>query len=152
MFLAVQRQRLDEGIAEADIGDPRLALKLYEQNQMIKFRAKLSVLVRHPAREQGHVISQLAQQGGEQAVELVTEPAAALAHDLVEESSFVQNDGPPEMDVQVFEWDRQHVAAVQPAQNIERRLARPIVADAFEIGGNVQGICNFKFVICNLRR
>lgn len=82
----------------------------------------------HPRAEASDVGAERFEQVGEQAVELVAEPAAPAAHDLVEQGVAVEGDRHAEVDVEVLE---RHVLEVERLELGQRGVAaRP---DALEV-------------------
>ena len=106
---------------------------------MVVVRAEVAGRASHAGREHGDVEAQGAQQGGEEAVELVAEAAPAARHDLLEEGLVVQSDRLSPMNAQVFERDGNQVRQVQPPQGLGGGSSRALVSDTFEIGGDVHG-------------
>lgn len=88
-------------MAKADIDEPRL-LQIDPQHEVIEFGTDRPVdAVDRPRREPRHPIVESLQEGGEQAVELVTETAPATGDDLVEKRLLVQREPEPGSDVEV---------------------------------------------------
>src|SRR6185312_2441206 len=78
------------------------------------------------------------QYGGEKQVVLVAIAAAALVHELALQGIEVERQRPVEQRVEVLERDAGGVALVDEAQRVERGCAGSTVADASEIGVQVQ--------------
>jgi len=118
----VQQQRIPGVPAEPDVHDPALVERNH-QCQVVERHAELTVANEHPRRVAAHREPQLLEQQGKGAVELVAEPAAPAADDLVEQCVLVEADRLAEVDAQVLERHRPQVPHVQLAQQFGVRFA-----------------------------
>jgi hypothetical protein len=66
-------------------------------------------------------------------IELVAEAPAALRHDLLQETLFLEDDGNAEMDVEILEGDRAEVREMQLAQDTERWRFRKVGSDPIQV-------------------
>ncbi len=82
--------------------------------------------------------TRVAQQQGEEAVELVAVAAAPSPDDLVQQGSPVEPDRPAERDVEVLEGHGQQVREVQRREGRARRGVRGWRADAREVGSRLR--------------
>jgi|SRR6266702_1026048 len=74
----------------------------------------------------------------EQPVLLETIAAAPPLDQLVDNGRQIQIDAAARQRIEVFEWDRQRMEALQLAQHIERRGLRPRIADTPEIAVEIK--------------
>ena len=89
-------------------------------------------------RERRGVEPERAEHVVEQEVLLEAVAAAAAVHELALERRQIEPDGPTDERVEVLERNRERVQRLQRAQRLERRGARPRVADALEIRVDVE--------------
>jgi hypothetical protein len=104
----VQPQRLLGEPAEADIDQPRFR-QLHPQRHVVERVARLPVLAEHARRQPADPEAERGQQGGEGAVQLVTEATTPVPHQLGDQRGLVQHDRLAEVDAQVLERHRVHV-------------------------------------------
>ena len=107
---------------------------------MVELGTNAAVGAYHAGGEQSHVESQCTQQRGKGSIELVAKTAAALVDDLVKKAGLVANDGTANVDVEVLEGNGEHVRTMKRAESFRRRLSIARVADAIEIGAQVQHV------------
>jgi hypothetical protein len=88
---------------------------------------------------QPHLEPEGVQEGGEGAVELEAEPAAAAFDHLVDEQVGVEVDVLVEVDAEVLEGDPMQVRGVQRAQGLRGGPPRGRHAQAFEVGRALAG-------------
>lgn len=114
--------------AETDVGEPRTASvgREHDQGEMVKRRPEVAVSV-HPCGYPSHPSSERFKQKREQAVELVTKPAAIAPDDLLDQIILGQRDRLAQVDAQVLERDCLLMGAVQAPQpgRVSRRPSRP---------------------------
>ena len=113
-------QRLDEGVAEPDIDQPRL-VERHTQGEMIESRAEAALGLVAARLEQIHLEPDRTQQDRERAIEFVADPAPALDAELADEPIRVQLDRFAEEDAGVLE---RHGPQVRPMQGGQRRRGR----------------------------
>ena len=134
----VQSQGCAKSLAEADVGEPGL-VQLNRQRQVVECRAESAGFACHFRGEHRHPKTKFAQQRTEEAVQFVAKAAAAARYDFVEQRRIVERDGPAQMDVEIFEWNRVKMRQVYAAQGFDGCVERSAVIDAFQISGDVQG-------------
>src|ERR1700679_1736171 len=83
--------RIHEGIAEADIDQPR-TFQVDSQQHVIELRTEASILSPHTSRQHLHPESQRVEQFAEQPVQLVAESAAAPDNNFLVQLAKVQAD------------------------------------------------------------
>lgn len=108
---------------EAYIAQPPPPLYSDHQDQVVKrgsVATRFQVL--HLSRQQGHLEAQLDQEPGEQGVVLEAEPASVLVHDLVVQEVGVQADPSAAVNRQVLERNREQVAGVDRAEQLQAGL------------------------------
>jgi hypothetical protein len=93
--------------------------------------------LRNLGGEERDVVAELAQEPGEEAVQLVTEPAAVPRDDLVVDRLDVDRKPPPGGDVEILERDAVQVSDGEPGEGVERRRGRARSSDPLEIGIDV---------------
>ncbi len=93
--------------------------------------------LRNLGGEERDVVAELAQEPGEEAVQLVTEPAAAARDDLVVDRLELDRKPPPGGDVEILERDAVQVSEDEPGEGVERRRGRARSSDPLEIGIDV---------------
>src|SRR6185369_5294088 len=125
--------RVEEALAEADVGEPALAARADQQRHVIELGRGRAVGAGHARGEHLDLEAEGAEKRGEGAVQLVAEAAAALGDDLVEDALLVRNDLAAEVDVEVLEGDGEEVALVEGAEHLGRGVTRAGVGDAGEV-------------------
>ena len=91
-----------------------------------------------PRRQCRDVEPEHAQHMLEQQVLLEAVAAAAVLHELALERIEIEQHGSARERIEVLEWNGLRVALLQAAQRVEGRGTRPRVADAFEVGIEVE--------------
>ena len=91
-----------------------------------------------PRRQCSDVEPEHAQHVLEQQVLLEAVAAAAVLHELALERVEIEQHGSARERIEVLEWNGLRVALLQAAQSLEGRGTRPRVADAFEVGTEVE--------------
>ena len=87
--------------------------------------------------EERDVVAELAQEPGEEAVQLVTEPPAAACDHLVVDRLELDREPAPGGDVEVLERDAVQVGERELGEAVERRRGRALGSDPLEIGVDV---------------
>ena len=132
-----QRERAAVRLAPADVHEPG-AVEVYEQHEVRAVVAWAAVpRLRHFRGEERDVVAELAQEPGEEAVQLVTEPAAAARDDLVVDRLELDREPPPGRDVEILERDAVQVGESELGEGVERRRGRARSSDPLEIGVDV---------------
>jgi hypothetical protein len=127
-----QRQRFQERVADAGVGEPLLAVNGDEQRDVVSPRLVAPGGAQHAALDDVHREPSAPQQQRESTVHLVAEPAAPAAPELVEQRVRVEPDRPAELDVDVLVRDVGAPGAVQPAQRRQVRPQRGVDGEAGE--------------------
>src|SRR6185437_9508282 len=115
---------------EADVRDIR---PIFQVNAQQHVRAGSHQLRRGVPQDSRREVRDLESQPLQQIL-LEAVAAAPGMHELLLEGSQIQARGPPQQRIEVFERNRERVPEVDRAQGLEYRCARTGVADALEIG------------------
>ena len=97
------------------------------------------IVPHHPRREAGNAEAERAQDLQQHAVVLEAIAAAPRLDQLVLQQFDVEPDRQPQQRIQILERDRLRMQELDRAQRLQRRCARPVIADADEIGIEVEG-------------
>src|SRR4051812_35766079 len=97
----------------------------------------LGLVPEYPGRQALHREAEAFEHPKQQRVVLEAIAAAPALDDLVEQRLRVELDPAPEQDIHILERDARRMPGDDPTQCRERRLARPGIADAGEIGGKL---------------
>ena len=127
----------DPAAAEPDVREPALSVRL-DQQRHVRSSGHAPRAEADPRAQTRDVEPDGLERGGEQRVVLEAVAAAAIADELVLQAREVEPDRAPEQDVEVLERDRRRVREMDRVQHLERRLDRPVVADACEVRVQVE--------------
>src|SRR5229473_1872891 len=100
---------------------------------VIELRTRASVSVGSAGGQKRDVISHLAEQSSQRAVEFVAESSPIFVDNLMEESILVENDGSLEGNVQILKRHRFKMRAMNDPQGFERGRDGPGIPDAAKI-------------------
>ncbi len=109
---------LDEGVAEADIHQPRF-VERDAQRQVVESGPESTFVLMAACLDQVDLEADRAQEHGERAVELVTEPAATEDAQLVDERVRIELHAFAEHDAGVLERDGPQVRGVQGPERLD---------------------------------
>src|SRR5258708_7399280 len=107
---------------------------------MIELRPRASVIVGSAGGQKRDVISHLAEQSSQRAVEFVAEASTLLFDYLVDEAILIEDDRSFERDIQILERNRLQMSAMNASQGFERGCDGPGIPDAAKIGGHVHAL------------
>lgn len=128
-----QRDRINQSVAEADVADPRFAVDVDEENEVIADNRVAADVARDAACQKLNVETDRTQRLAQEAVHLIAPAAAVPRHDLFKNSFRVAGDGGPKLNVQVFVGDILCVGAMQRLEGGEIAPHAAVVTDALEI-------------------
>jgi hypothetical protein len=145
LFLAgLEQQRRGQGQdAEADIGEPLPSLGLDAQQHVGERRERVVGMVpKHAGGKRRDLEAERFQRVHEEEVVLEAVAAAPAADELLLQGGDIERDRPAEEGIEILEGDRLRVQAVQVGEHGRRGGARPVMADARQIGVEIEdGIC-----------
>src|SRR5436190_10440423 len=118
---AIKRHRI-ERLPKADIGEPR-AVEFDEQCEVVELRTESAGIAGHARGQQSDAESEIAEQQGEHAVELVTKSAAATGHNFIEQALRVEHDRTRRVYIQILERNAKQVGALQTPQRLQSCVA-----------------------------
>jgi hypothetical protein len=82
---------------------------------MVEIAPVAALIVIDASVEICHLKASLFEQSGEHPVQFVAESATLLEDEFFSPGLFCESDGPPQMDVQILEWDSQYMGAMDIA-------------------------------------
>ena len=131
-----QPYRPGEGLpAEADVGDVVLPVDRHPQQHVRARQGHAVRYVPHHARGQaGDAKAERIECRLEQQVVLEAVAAAPAAHELLLQRGKIEPHRTAQEGIEILERNRQRVAQMERAQRLQRRRARSAVADAPQIG------------------
>jgi len=136
--LEQERRGLGEP-AETDIGDPDAAVELDPQKHVPAWRDRIVWLApQHAGTEAGNGEPDGAERLHDQQVLLEAVAAAPALDDFAVQGFDVELDRTSEERVEVLEGDGRRMQAMQRTQHLECRRDRSAIADAVEIGGEIE--------------
>ena len=132
----LEAKRFEKRIAKPDVGQPRLC-HINKERQVVEFRPLATVRSRHASRQQRHVESKLAKQGGERTIQLVAESSTAMADNFVQDRLWLNHDLASQRNIEILKWHREQVRTLKCTEIFCGRVSRAQVADSIEICGDV---------------
>ena len=133
VLLQLKGKWFQEEVPEAHIGEVAPSFHMHQQGHMIERRAEaLATCLVHLTLDTVQAESEILQQRGEQAIELVAESTTSLPNDLVIEPLRVQFDGDPGADVEILERDVQKMCPMKRLQTVGIRGRRSAQPDALQ--------------------
>jgi hypothetical protein len=111
-----------------------------DERHVVERRAEGAVVLDELDGDDGDLVAEVAEDDGEETVELVAEAAAVAADDFVVEGSGFEAEGTAKgEDIEVLEGDVEEVGVVDAVQRLQGRGGWTVVADAVEICGHFGG-------------
>ena len=135
-----QQRRRQRQPAEADIGDVSSSIELdAEQHVAARGNSVVGLAPQHPRGKAAGLEAKRLQRMQENQIVLVAITAAAAREDLVLQRGEIELYRSAQERVEIFERDRLRVLPMQCRQRLQRRICPATVADAGEIGVDVEG-------------
>jgi hypothetical protein len=133
------QRRSQRHAAEADVGDPDLVLEIDLQQHVSARPDRIFRLIhQHACGKARDAEADALERMLEQEIVLVAIAATSLRHQLLLQRADIERHGPVQQRIQVLERDFLRVQAMDLAQRVQLRRRRSAVADAFEIGVEIE--------------
>lgn len=139
-------QRFEEtGTGEAHVGQPQVAVQAHTQEHVLKIRAERSARTAHTCRQVVDGVPEAQQQPAEESVEFEADTATPFDHHRAEGGVQIQVDigqrrGPLSGARRVVEGEGHQVLLLQTPQRLRCCLGPAVVADAVEVGGDIEHV------------